>query len=123
MSLICYNPFGKGSLGKKKNRWITARAEEKPMAAKRWRGGAGAVAQVTNYTLGGTWEADDLVLIQIGGRVLPVTAGATTATAVAANVVTAMNGASRSLYPEFVDVTASSTGAVLTLTGTAGVPF
>lgn len=94
------------------------------MATKIWQGGAPAVAQVTDFTFGGTWEADDVVIVTIGTRSVSITAGSTTTNTVVDNVVTAWNSLSSSVYPEFAEVTASRSSSNLRLTAdTAGRPF
>lgn len=94
------------------------------MATTRWLGRAAAVAQVTRYLFGGTWEADDIVDLTIGLKTVSVTAGSTTITTVVDNVASAWNALTSSVYPEYAEVTASRSGNYLVLTGdTAGVPF
>lgn len=94
------------------------------MATIRWKGDAAPVAQVTKWTFGGTWEADDVVLLTIGSKSVSVTAGSTTITAIIDTIVAAWNALSASLYPEFAELTASRSGNDLRLTAdTAGKPF
>lgn len=94
------------------------------MASIRWRGGAVAVAQVTTYAFGGTWQADDLVRISVGSKKLDVVAASTVTNTVIDNVVTAWNAALATDYPELAEATASRSSSNLVLTGdTAGVPF
>ena len=94
------------------------------MATQIWYGSARAIAQVTRWTFGGTWETDDLVLVAIGSKTLTVTAGSTTITAIIDAVVTAFNNLSATDWPEFGEITASRTGSDLYLTAdVAGVPF
>lgn len=94
------------------------------MATNRWKGDAVAVAQVTGWTFGGTWEADDIVKITIGSKTVSVAAGSTTLTTVIDNVVTAYNLLSATVYPEFAELTASRSGNDFRLTAdTAGRPF
>lgn len=97
------------------------------MATIFWRGDAPAIAQVSDFQFGGTWEATDVVNISINGKTLSVVAGSTVIATVVSTVVAAFNSLSASIYPEFAEITASvsPTGsAYLRLTAdTAGKPF
>ena len=99
------------------------------MATRYWKGDAQAVSQVLTLTVGGTIEADDLFKITIGSKTLTVTAGSTSAAAVAGNIVAAFNALDSRLYPEFTGSTsgaaaAVTTGGSLTLTAKKeGVPI
>lgn len=94
------------------------------MPNKYWQGGAAAVAQVQSYAFAGTWEATDLIRVQIGNRIYDFTAGSTTTQTVVDNLVAAWNLLSSTLYPEFAELTASNSTTTFKLTAdTAGVPF
>lgn len=94
------------------------------MSDVRWTGGAAAVAQVTTFAFGGTWEATDLIRVVIGSKKYDFTAGSTTTATVVSSLVTTWNALSSSDYPEFAEITASANTTTLTLTAdTAGVPF
>lgn len=108
------------------------------MSTRTHRGGAVAIKQVTTITVANTWAADDTATLSINGRDLTVTVGtAATTTDVATLLKEAVNssipgdstasvspsGKARDI-PEFSDIEATSSAAVLTLTAkTAGVPF
>lgn len=95
------------------------------MATLSWLGTAVAVAQVTGWTFGGTWEADDIIRVVMGNKTLSVVAGSTTLTTVVDNVVAAINAlANSTVYPEHAEVVASRSGNDLRLTArTAGNQF
>lgn len=95
------------------------------MATPRWIGGASNVAQVETWTLGGTWETDDLIVVTIGSRRYTFTAGSTSITTITASLTTAWNALSTTLYPEFAELTmANPTSTTVSLTAdTAGKPF
>lgn len=94
------------------------------MADVRWTGGAAAVAQVSTYAFGGTWETDDIIRVVIGSKKYDFTAGSATTATVVSNMVSTWNALSASDYPEFAEITASANSTTLTLTAdTAGVPF
>lgn len=94
------------------------------MATVRWKGDAKAVAQVTYWTFGGTWEADDLVIVTIGSKSISMAAGSTTIATIIDSLVTTYNALSQSVYPEFAEMTASRSGSTFVLTAdTAGKPF
>lgn len=92
------------------------------MSTRTWIGGAQAVAQVTDWVLGGTWEATDVINIVIGTRTVSVVAGSTSIPTILDNLIAALNA---STQPEFEEITWTEDGAD-TLTGTAdtaGLPF
>lgn len=94
------------------------------MANKYWQGGAKAVAQVQTYAFGGTWEATDIIRMQIGNRIVDVVAGSTSAATIVTTVAAAWEALSQTLYPEFAEITASANSTTLTLTAdTPGLPF
>jgi hypothetical protein len=98
------------------------------MATVRWEGGATPAAQVNTFLFGGTWEADDIIRIQVGNKIKNITAGSTTTNTVVSNVEAAIDALDADVYPEFVSdesgATASSATATLTITANeAGVPF
>lgn len=107
------------------------------MADVKWVGGAAAVAEVRDFTIGGTWANADTISVKVGSKTLTVTLGSTSAasvTAVAAALVAAFNGAAVTAdetrdftgdeVPEMNEITASANAGALTLThDTAGVPF
>lgn len=98
------------------------------MATLRWEGGATPVAQVTTFLFGGTWEADDLIRIQVGNKIKDFVAGSTVTNTVVSTLDAAIDALDAEVYPEFNSdesgVTASSATATLTLTANeAGVPF
>lgn len=96
------------------------------MADRTWIGNAAKTTEVQNIALGGTWEADDVVIFTFAnGKSLSVTTGSTVAATIATtlanawNALTAANG-----YPEFAEITASTNSDNLILTmDTAGRPF
>lgn len=91
------------------------------MADVRWVGKALAVAQVTGWTFGGTWEATDTITVKCNTKTLTISAGSTTITTIVDTLVTAYNA---STITEFTEMTASRSGDDFVLTGdTAGVPF
>lgn len=91
------------------------------MSTIRWRGDAPAVAQITTITLTGTCAAGDELSATINGKSVTATATTTSLTTLASLMVTAWNASD---IAEFEEVTASSSGAVITLTAdTAGKPF
>lgn len=91
------------------------------MSVRTWIGGAAAVAQVTDWLFGGTWEATDVVNVTIGTRTVSVVAGSTTLTTVVDTVFAALNA---SELPEFAEVTWSrSSNSLRGTADTAGVPF
>lgn len=92
------------------------------MAERTWIGGAEAIAQVTDWVFGGTWEANDEIHVTIGTRTVSVVAGDTVITTVADNVLAALQAAQ---LPEFQEITWSkvSTNTVRGTSVTPGVPF
>lgn len=94
------------------------------MATKRWTGNAAAVAQVTGYLFGGTWEATDIVNLTIGTKTVAVVTGSTVIATIIDTIVTAWAALSSTVYPEFAEITASRSTSTLVLTAnTAGKPF
>lgn len=94
------------------------------MATVRWKGDAKAVAQVTSWTFGGTWETDDLITVTIGSKTISVAAGSTTISTIIDTLVAAYNALSATVYPEFAEMTASRSSSTFVLTAdTAGRPF
>lgn len=94
------------------------------MATIYWRGDAPAVAQVRNFLLAGTWEATDVITFTIGTKVVTLAAGSTNTTTIAALMATTWNALSSTTYPEFAELTASSsTGNFILTSDTAGKPF
>lgn len=96
------------------------------MATNSWISGGATVAQVQTYAFGGTWEADDIIRLNIGVKTVDVVAGSTVTNTVIDNVVTAWNLLSSSIYPEFAEITASHSSSNLVLTmdsAGAGKPF
>ncbi|HSG69752.1 MAG TPA: hypothetical protein VLA12_05025 [Planctomycetaceae bacterium] len=112
------------------------------MATLRWTGNAIATKQVTTITISGTWAQNDTATLTINGKDLVITIGTlVTTTQVATTIKEAFNGttltdtsASASptiaqgggaFIPEFNEITATSSAAVITLTAdsTVGKPF
>lgn len=103
------------------------------MASKFWKSGATAVQQVDRLTLGGTWEANDVLTItlksadEVGSQTLTVVAGSTVIATIVATVRAAFNVAATGgdpAYSYFAGITASDGSSWVTLTAdTAGVPF
>lgn len=94
------------------------------MADVKWRGGAVAVAQVQNFTIDGTWEVGDLIRVTIGAKIYDYAVTSTTIATFLPLFVTAFNALDSDDYPEFAEITASSSSPTLTFTAdTAGVPF
>lgn len=108
------------------------------MATHIWRGDAIPLAQTITRTLAGTWVQGDTIDIDLNGKIVTVTVGTeVTPAEVAALVAQAWNGESLTdsaalvsplsgggNVPEYTEVTAQVSGAVLTLIAdTAGVPF
>lgn len=116
------------------------------MATRQWQGTALKRKQVTTITIAGTWAQNDTATLTINGNDLVTTIGTlVTTTQVAATLVQAFNGSSSftdtsasslpslssvanesggNSIPEFRRITATSSGAVITLTADdPGVPF
>lgn len=95
------------------------------MADVRWRGDAPAVAQVQSWAFAGTWEANDIIKVIIGGKTYNFTAGSTSTNTVVSNMVTAWNNLSAATYPEFAELTAAASpaGTFRLTADTAGKPF
>ena len=100
------------------------------MASPEWIGNAVNVADVCTITVANTWAAGDTGTLTINGKDLVVTAGTAVTTtdiasllAAAVNSSTALSNATTgysnvggATIPEFAELIASSSGAVLTLT-------
>lgn len=109
------------------------------MATVRWTGAAQDVRQVSTITVSGTWATGDTATLTINNKSLTVTVGSSTSTTniadILARAVNAANATENLLgnesrnfggreLPEFTEVVATSSGAVLTLSSaTPGVPF
>jgi len=106
------------------------------MATRQWLGDALAVANVQTLTVGGTWVNGDKITLTINGKDIVITVGNDiTTTQVALLVAEAWNGTpitdpaastgtTGDLIPEYNEITASASSAVVTLThDTQGVPF
>lgn len=94
------------------------------MATCIWRGDAPAIAQVTEWAFGGTWEATDVINVTIGGKTVAITAGSTTITTIIDTIVTTLNALSSAYYPEHSEITWSRSSSSLVGTGdTPGIPF
>jgi hypothetical protein len=110
------------------------------MSTRRWIGTAKKVKQVSTITIGGTWLATETITVTIGTVDLVVTIGSLVLTSqVAATLVQAWNGTTLTdttatsspsvaeggavSLGQFAGITASVSGSVVTLTGTAGRPF
>lgn len=109
------------------------------MAIKRWLGAAQDIQQHHTWTITGTWATGDTTTWTINDKSLILTLGTDVAVAdVAAEIVAMINAASAAAgrvgtldetrnfggqeFPEWTEVVASSSGAVLTLKCTAGIP-
>lgn len=91
------------------------------MANVDWIGNAPARAQVRTWLFGGTWEATDIVDVEIGTNTVSISAGSSTIATLGATVAAALNALT---IPEFAEITWSFDTATLTATGdTAGLPF
>lgn len=91
-----------------------------------FRGDAPKIAKVVTYAFAGTLEATDKVRAQFGtnGHYYDFTVGSTSNTTAAATVATAWNALSSTVYPEFAEITATSSGTTFQLTmDTAGRDF
>ena len=97
------------------------------MANPKWIGNAPAVAQVTEWAFGGTWEVGDIIDIAPGTSTVKLysySVLSTTITTFLDSLVTALNALSADEYTEWAEVTWSRSGSSLVATGdTAGVPF
>ena len=107
------------------------------MAIITWLGRALARAQVTTITISGTWAGADTATVTINSKSLILTVGTDTSTTQIATAIKEMwNGDTQTgtgdhtfsqtgdNVAEFNEVTAESSGAVITLTGdTAGLPY
>lgn len=94
------------------------------MATRTWIGAAPKISQVRNYLLNGTWEADDIIIFTIGTVSVSMASGSTNTTTIAASMATTWNALSAAVYPQFAEMTASSsTGNFILTADTAGNPF
>lgn len=94
------------------------------MATRRWTGTAPRVAQVQTYAFGGTWEVGDLIRVKFGLKQWDYAVTSVTITTFLPLFVTAFNDLLAADYPEFAEVTASSSTTTLTLTAdVTGKPF
>ena len=97
------------------------------MANPKWIGNAPAVAQVTAWVFGGTWEVGDIVEIAPGTSTVKLysyAVASATITTFLDSLVTALNALSSDEYTEWSEVTWSRSGSSLIATGdTVGVPF
>lgn len=108
------------------------------MATRRWLGTAADIAQVSTITIGGTWAGSDTVSLTINNVSLVITIGTLTTTAqVATTIKQAFNGETltdttasvspsggAADIPEFLNITATVSASVVTLTAdVAGRPF
>lgn len=92
------------------------------MASRTWVGRAGAVRQVSPFTLGGTVAVGSTFTVTVNGRAVTVTATGTSAADAAADLALACQGAEE--YAEFQELAWEAAGAVLTVTGPEdGSPF
>lgn len=97
------------------------------MANPKWIGNAPAIAQVTEWVFGGTWEVGDIIEIAPGTsttKLYSYAVASTTITTFLDSLVTALNALSADEYTEWAEVTWSRSGSNLVATAdTAGVPF
>lgn len=95
------------------------------MATKTWVGGAFAQKQITNVVPGGTIQATDVFIIQIGSKQLTFVATTTTATHVVTGLYNAYTAAIElGGCPEWAELTASNGTTLLQFVANeAGVPF
>lgn len=96
------------------------------MATRVWNPSAIVTRQVDTFTIGGTLEIGDLLIITIGQSAFSHSAtSATLATAASAMAVALQEAITAGTYPEFTGLTAAYTsGGAFTLTGkSSGEPF
>jgi len=98
------------------------------MATPRFEGGASPVAEERTYLFGGTWEASDVVRMQIGNKVYDFEPNSAVTNTVVSALDALIDALDETVYPEITSdesgVTASSSTATLTLTANEpGVPF
>jgi hypothetical protein len=94
------------------------------MATRTYIGAAPKIAGVQNYLLAGTWEATDVILFTMGTVTFTLVAGSTNTTTIAALMATTWNALSATAYPQFSELTASSsTGNFILTADTAGNAF
>lgn len=75
------------------------------MATPIWTGSALATYDVWTFTLGGTWETDDVINITIGDKTYSAAAGNTAIATIITTLVTALEALDATLYPEFAEYT------------------
>ncbi len=91
------------------------------MATRRWTGAAQAVAQVTKWTFGGTWESDDQITLTINSKTVTASAGSTDIPTILDALVLAIE---ESTEPDFAEIEWSYSGNDLIATGPdSGKPF
>jgi hypothetical protein len=92
------------------------------MATVVWKGAVAAVAQVTDWTFGGTWETSDVITVTIGSKSVSTTAGSATIATVITNLVTTLSEVNE---PEFYSIewSAYSSTVLRATAAVAGVPF
>lgn len=94
------------------------------MSTLRWIGGASPVAQVQSWTFSGTWIIGETITVTIGSKVWTWTVDNATIATLLADLVTAYNVLSASVYPELLEQTASNDSTHFILTAdVAGKPF
>ncbi len=75
------------------------------MANLTFLGTAPAIKKKSSWTFGGTWEADDLVVLTIGTVAVSIAAGSTTLATVLTNVLAGLNTLDDDAYPQFAEIT------------------
>ena len=90
------------------------------MATKYWRGGAGAVAQVTTITWS-AYTSGETYTVTCNGKSVTFTATASTQSNVTSGIIAAI--AAATTLNEFIELTASDVSNTLTFTAAAGLPF
>jgi hypothetical protein len=92
------------------------------MTIRRWLGHAVDIAQQTNVSVTGDWDAGDTATLSIAGKDVTLTlAASSTSDDVIAGLVNAWNS---SAIPEFAEASAANATPNIQLTGkTAGIPF
>jgi len=98
------------------------------MANIRFEGGAAVKTDTRTYAFGGTWEADDVIRVQVGNKIKDVTGGSVTTATVVTTLAAAIVALSADDFPEMVGAESGflATASTTTLTLTAnkpGVPF
>lgn len=97
------------------------------MSTNRWISGAAAVAQVDKLTLGGTWEATDILITTLTGedgstQSVTTVAGSTVIATARNTHLAALQASTLSLFAAITWAT-SSTDAITATAKVAGVPF